>query len=406
MRHLINILYVLTLLPLLTACSDDSNTAEPATPLWPVTYRMTLNAHFRNYDGGMTRAEAYSFVQGDKVHVLFKQAGQSVAGTATYDAATGTWEITPSQTLAATDDGSCQLAFFLDAGTTSDKAVTLTQQTRIYTDVEATYQLIDGLLNVQATLSPALGRIRFHGNVGQKCTVSGLSFAGSFSLTTHTFALTPSKFTATCQADGYTSYYYGAFTEPDQRELTFVLTAESGLRRAFADGVLAAGSSGYVDIPTTDSHEGWTLVNLNGGGEINFPAVSVPTAVSTGSSRITLSATITSDGGGKVSAVGFVVSTSHNPTRSNTDIACAVGSSFSGQANGLQEQTTYYVRAYAVNEAGITYSEELAVSTKSKADDSSDIDYDDWDSDENWNDTQGSDADVDRTSWPNDEDWN
>ena len=196
----------------------------------------------------------------------------------------------------------------------------LTQLTRIYTDVEATYQVIDGLLNVQATLSPALGRIRFHGTAGQKCTVAGLSFASSFNLKKHTFNLSPSKFSATCDASGFTSYFYGAFTDPDTPQLTFVLTAESGLRRTLAAGVMQPGASGYVNIPTADSHEGWTLVNLSGGGEINFPAVAAPQAASVRSTRASLSAEITSDGGGHLSAVGFVIATKHNPTRNDRDL--------------------------------------------------------------------------------------
>ncbi|MBR1449652.1 MAG: hypothetical protein IJ588_13030 [Prevotella sp.] len=404
MKHLIYITTLL-LLSFLTACSTDDEITVPSSSY---TYRMVLNASFSNYDGESTRANdsGYGFRQGDQVHVLFALANSSVAGTAVYDASTGSWEIPTSQALAATDDGSCRLAFFLDDGGTSQNAVVLTQQTRIYTDTEATYQLVDGLLNVQATLSPALGRVRFHGEVGQKCTVSGLSFASSFNLATHTFALSPSKFTATCDAEGYTSYYYAAFTEPDNRELTFVLTAESGLRRQFPADVLLPGSSGYVNIPTSESHEGWTLVNLNGGGEINFPAVSAPVVTSVGSNRFSVSAAVTSDGGGKISAVGFVVSTSHNPTRSNRDVECTVGSNFSGQVNGLSEQTVYYIRAYAVNEAGTTYSDELVITTKSKTEDSSDIDYKDWDNDENWNDAQGSEADVDYVPWPADENWN
>ena len=404
MKKIIHIITLAAVLPvIMTACTDADERVQPSAPQ---PYRMILDASFRHYDGVATRAEGYTFQNGDKVHLLFQQAAASVSGSAVYEAASGTWLITPSQTLEETDDGSCRIAFFIDEGQTSGDAVALTQQTRIYTDVEATYQVIDGLLNVQATLSPALGRIRFHGTAGQKCTVAGLSFAGSFNLKTHTFSLSPSKFTATCEADGYTSYFYGAFTDPDTPQLTFVLTAESGLRRELAAGVMQPGTSGYVNIPTADSHEGWTLVNLSGGGEINFPAVATPKAKNVRSTRASLSAGITSDGGGQLSAVGFVIATSHTPTRNNRDLECNVSTSFSSQVSGITPLTTYYVRAYAVNEAGITYSEEISITTPEKNDDDNELDRDDWDRDQNWNDTQNTQATVDRDTYPADEDWN
>ena len=118
---------------------------------------------------------------------------------------------------------------------------------------------------------------------------------------------------------------------------------------------------------------------------IRLPQISDVNVSSIGSNRMTLSAKITNDGDGKISAVGFVISVSHNPTRSNKDVPCTVANSFSRLITGLSEKTTYYVRAYAVNEAGITYSDEIAVTTKSKEEDSSDINYDDWDIDEDWN---------------------
>ena len=404
MKHFIHIITLAVVLPvIMAACKDADERLQLSAPQ---TYRMTLDASFRHYDGAATRAEGYTFQNGDKVHLLFQQAAASISGTAVYEAASGTWLITPSQTLEETDDGSCRIAFFVDEGQTSSDAVALTQLTRIYTDVEATYQVIDGLLNVQATLSPALGRIRFHGTAGQKCTVAGLSFASSFNLKKHTFNLSPSKFSATCDASGFTSYFYGAFTDPDTPQLTFVLTAESGLRRTLAAGVMQPGASGYVNIPTADSHEGWTLVNLSGGGEINFPAVAAPQAASVRSTRASLSAEITSDGGGHLSAVGFVIATKHNPTRNDRDLECNVSTSISTQVSGLTPLTTYYVRAYAVNEAGITYSEEISFTTPEKNDDDNELDRDEWDKDQNWNDTQNTSADVERDTYPADEDWN
>lgn len=388
---------------LLAACKD---TEEPLLPEGPRTYRMHLNVSFTPYDGAATRAIPYTFQNKDRIHVRFVQGNSDISGTAVYDASKNEWTITPSKALSETDESSCQLAFFLAAGSTSASAVTLTQQTRIYTDAVATYQLTDNLLTIQGQLSPALGRIRFRGSAGQKCTVTGLAFASSFDLKTHTFSLSPNKFTATCGADGYTPYYYGDFADKDKRELTFELSAESGLRRAFGAGVLQAGTSGYVTIPTTDSHDGWTLVNLGSGGEITFATVGKPSATNIRSSRATLAANVTSAGGGRLSATGFVIATHSSPTRADRTLDCGTSANPETSVSGLTPETTYYVRAFAENEAGITYSEEISFKTIAKSDDSNDIVRDEWGTDENWNDAQNTIAIIDRETWPSDEDWN
>ncbi|MBQ9191699.1 MAG: fibronectin type III domain-containing protein [Bacteroidaceae bacterium] len=396
------LLMILSVGMMLAACKDADEALQPEGAH---TYRMRLVADITTYDDA-TRAAAYTFQDKDQVYVLFQQGTATISGTAVYDASKDEWTLTPSQTLKDTDESRCQLAFFLAAGSTSSSAITLTQQTRIYTDAQATYQLADGMLTIQGQLSPALGRIRFRGSAGQKCTVSGLAFASTFSLKDHTFSLSPSKFTATCGADGYTPYYYAAFADADKRQLTFELSTESGLRRSFGAGVLQAGTSGYVTIPMADSHEGWTLVNLGSGGEITFATISKPAATNIRSARAALAAVVTSAGGGRISASGFVIATHASPTRNDRTLDCGTATTMETTVSGLTPETTYYVRAFAVNEAGTTYSEEISFRTIAKKDDSNDLERDEWPTDEDWNDAQSTVANVDRETWPADEDWN
>jgi uncharacterized protein (TIGR02145 family) len=73
---------------------------------------------------------------------------------------------------------------------------------------------------------------------------------------------------------------------------------------------------------------------------------------------------ILSNGKGNISEVGLCWSSKPNPTRSNAWIACNTSDSFYYcMIEGLTKKTTYYVRAYAINEAGISYGEEISVST-------------------------------------------
>ena len=97
--------------------------------------------------------------------------------------------------------------------------------------------------------------------------------------------------------------------------------------------------------------------------------LSAPTVTTTSPANIaytsaTVGGNVTSDGAGTVSERGVCYSTNTNPTTSDY-----VKKSGSGVGNyavdlyGLSDGTTYYVRAYAVNEKGISYGEEKSFTT-------------------------------------------
>ena len=73
---------------------------------------------------------------------------------------------------------------------------------------------------------------------------------------------------------------------------------------------------------------------------------------------------VTSDGGNAVTARGICWSTSSNPTTSdNTTYNGGGTGSFTANIAGLDEGTTYYVRAYAVNSQGTAYGQEKSFTT-------------------------------------------
>ena len=97
--------------------------------------------------------------------------------------------------------------------------------------------------------------------------------------------------------------------------------------------------------------------------------LSVPTVTTTSPTDVaytsaTVGGNVTSDGAGTVSERGVCYSTSANPTTSDN-----VEKSGSGVGNytvdlyGLSDGTTYYVRAYAINEKGTSYGEEKSFTT-------------------------------------------
>ena len=78
----------------------------------------------------------------------------------------------------------------------------------------------------------------------------------------------------------------------------------------------------------------------------------------------TVEGNVTSDGGTIVTERGICWSTNPNPTISGNHTTNGTGTgSFSATITGLTAYTTYYVRAYAINSAGIAYGNEVSFTT-------------------------------------------
>lgn len=76
-----------------------------------------------------------------------------------------------------------------------------------------------------------------------------------------------------------------------------------------------------------------------------------------------VSGVIITDGGATITEKGFCWSTNENPTTTD-NITTAIGDSIlTGNLTGLNAGTVYYVRAYATNEIGTTYGQQLSFTT-------------------------------------------
>jgi len=119
-------------------------------------------------------------------------------------------------------------------------------------------------------------------------------------------------------------------------------------------------------------------INASGtayGSEVSFTthALSVPT-VSTGSvsaittDSATTSGEVTDDGGSSVTERGICWSTSQNPDTSGNHASNGTGTgSYTVDLTGLNANTTYYVRAYAINSTGTAYGSEVSFTTNSSS---------------------------------------
>jgi hypothetical protein len=74
------------------------------------------------------------------------------------------------------------------------------------------------------------------------------------------------------------------------------------------------------------------------------------------------------DGGAKISERGFCINKSPKPTIEHNKVQSGNGTGiFSSNISGLTSNTTYYVRAYAINKAGVSYGNEVTFQTASIA---------------------------------------
>ena len=108
------------------------------------------------------------------------------------------------------------------------------------------------------------------------------------------------------------------------------------------------------------------------GNEVSFvteQAPDLPTVITTAISNITQTSAssggeVTADGGSSVTAKGICWSTSSNPTLSNSFTTNGSGlGSFISEMEELEENTKFYVRAYATNSAGSSYGNENSFTT-------------------------------------------
>lgn len=102
------------------------------------------------------------------------------------------------------------------------------------------------------------------------------------------------------------------------------------------------------------------IIDKNADGVTNnipvLPVLTTAEIVSITNNSATGGGNITDNGDATINSRGVCWSTTSNPTLSNSHTVDGSGSGiFSSSITGLLQQTTYYVRAYAVNSVGVAY---------------------------------------------------
>ena len=120
-------------------------------------------------------------------------------------------------------------------------------------------------------------------------------------------------------------------------------------------------SSGKVIEVPINSIDSITYTNSNPGNPATLTTLAIGNITA---NSATSGGSITSDGGTPVTQRGICWATTQNPTTANNTAVAGTGTgSFTADLTGLAANTTYYVRAYAINTAGTVYGNQLSFTT-------------------------------------------
>lgn len=391
-----------------SACTSDALEGVPGEEVEePLThtYTMRLKGSFQDFGQG-TRA-AHSWNDGSKLYLQFFENGNRITGTATFSMEEDAWVVTTSKALAAPDDAYCEVYYFVNPSAALSTTVSLDLKSVSYSDKNGRYILEeDDAIAVTASLSPLTGRIRFVGTPGAVYSVSGMTSFTSYNVGTNTFVESSRKLSVSIDNEGSSAYYYTLFE--DDPQLVVNGEGKSAYLRTFADHVLAAGSSGFVTLPSAEELGVWALVNADNLQEITLPEVSTVSVSTIRSKSAGVTATVTALGNGTLLESGIVCSTNSIPTLDNgTRYDGEKAKSIALRVKSLQPETYYYVRAYARNERGIAWGETVSFKTISEAEDGSVIERDDFGEDDDLNDyTSSEGTSFDKEGFAEDDDLN
>ena len=207
---------------------------------------------------GDTRAYTDVWENGARLYLQFYNGTSRVDGLAVYSSATDSWTVNYYGTIVKGQEATCEVYYFENAGTADYESVTLTPETAVFADKAGTYLYEGSTVTVSAQLAAQTGRLRWKGTASQEFSFSGLTCYTGYSILNNTFTTQALDITQTVSADGYSPYIYGSFA--DEAQLTVESDGEVAFRKTFDASVLGKGKSGYINVPTMESRNGWTLV--------------------------------------------------------------------------------------------------------------------------------------------------
>lgn len=319
--------------------------------------RAIMNVQSETYsDEGATRAVSDDWSDGATIYVALKGEEASCDGKVVYSKKDDRWTLYYEGIL-PNGDYSGSAYYIKGVSAASGNVLSLNSGTPVYADTKITCQRKSEGVWITVILHPLTGRIRFHGAANRAIKVSGVWSYSAYDIPSKKLSESQTPIELTVNADGYTPFCYCSFPQASR---TMSVAYDNYLFTTVCEHpILDAAQSGYMELPTEENHNGWEM------SIISLPSASKAVVSGIGTHQATLSSTIVSDGNATISECGFCYSTTANPTVDDVRISYGTpnGNNFSKTVTGLSENTTYHVRAYAINELGIAYSDDNQFTT-------------------------------------------
>ena len=244
------------------------------------TVPMTFYGHIDNF-GGSTRAATSDWDDGAKLYIQYQTVSGRVDGTATYNRESGLWSVQYYGSITRDQITRCEVYFFDNPESFTQNVVKLSANSAVFADNEASYIFKDGQIKLTAHLKSITGRIRFNGIEGQKINVSYMKYYSNYDLAKNELFSQEATISLNVNSDGYTPYVYIFFSDTLNRKMVIDSGDETYVFcKNFDYKILEKGSSGYIDVPTLTSRNGWRVIEHDSYGYC--PDIDHPHAIDMG----------------------------------------------------------------------------------------------------------------------------
>ncbi len=222
------------------------------------TYKMVLNGGLQSFDDAVNRSATATWENNDSVYLVFVDAdGVVVKGWAVYNSSLEIWTVSASRAISDVVSSTCNVYYFDSKTAAKNDVITLSASSVVYAATAATYSKNGEYIEVNATLSPQTGRVRFKGDAGDSFTISGFDYFSQFNHAEGSLITSAFQGNVTIGEDGFSPFYYGVFS--GSTRYLELRRGSNEYKTICKEAVLAPGKSGYYNVPDSENLYGWTL---------------------------------------------------------------------------------------------------------------------------------------------------
>ena len=247
---------------LLASCADDAVFNSSGEDQELQTYTLYLDSDVPSFETGHegeTRASGNSWEDGDVIYVSFSNEGDTIVSKATYKGDLGAFQFA-SVSLKTASDANCSVYYFRGGKIESEFfTIHINQYTAIFCDQNAKYTCSNYSISLNASFKPYTTRICVKGEKDIQLRLGFLSpsfgYIEDFNLKTGEYNSKSLYSDLQIQADGYTPYVYGLFSNTNCP--VFIDVGDKRFFRTLDSTELTIGESGYFIIPSDSDLHGW-----------------------------------------------------------------------------------------------------------------------------------------------------